>query len=317
MLVSLGPGVSRAAEHTFAAGTAIHALVSIDFCPPGGGDSQGGIALSRAPWYALQHRDPGCAAHAIETVLGAVSNTHLTWLGAASAADPAPPAEFSALLQCLDSGIDGQGQVSARLRGIPLIELPVAQAQRAVIFWSGDGGWATLDRGVAAALNAQGIAVLGWDSLSYFWQARSAAVLARDLERVIDEFHARWRLSELVIAGYSFGANTVPFAVSGLAPATRKLIEKVVLLGPTATTSFEFRLAQWLGSAAHDSAAVAPEVAKLAPLPVWCVQAAQDREACCRPPAPPSQVLILPGDHHFNGDYAALARVIAAPLLTP
>ena len=249
-------------------------------------------------------------------VLDALAEQLAVRTGSAARA-PVPPAEFSALLQCLDPGIDGQGQASARLRGIPLIELPVAQAQRAVIFWSGDGGWATLDRGVAAALNAQGIAVLGWDSLSYCWQARSAAVLARDLERVIDEFHARWRLSELVIAGYSFGANTVPFAVSGLAPATRKLIEKVVLLGPTATTSFEFRLAQWLGSAAHDSAAVAPEVAKLAPLPVWCVQAAQDREACCRPPAPPSQVLILPGDHHFNGDYAALARVIAAPLLTP
>lgn len=316
VLVSLGPGVSRAAARTLAAGAALHALVSIDYCPAGGGNSPVGAALWRAPWYVLQHREPGCAAQAIEAALGAVPNTHLTWLGAASASDPAPPAEFSALLQWLDPGIVGQRQASARLRGIPLIELPVAHARRAVIFLSGDGGWAALERGVAATLNAQGIAVLGWDTLSYFWQARSPAVLAQDLARVIDEFRVHWQLSEIVIAGYSFGASTAPFAVSGLAPATRKLIVKVVLLGPTATTSFEFRLSQWLGSDAHDSAAVAPEVAKLAPLPVWCVHGAQDREAQCPALRPPSRVITLPGDHHFNDDYGALARVIAAPPLT-
>ncbi len=316
VLVSIGPQVSRAAAHALATGATAHALVSIDYCPLDEAHRASATSLSPAPWYALQHRDAPCAAQAIETALGAVPNTHLTWVASAPLTDPAPSAEFSALLQWLDPGIVGQGQASARLRGIPLIELPVASARRAVIFLSGDGGWAALDRGVAAALNAQGLAVLGWDTLSYFWQARSPAVLARDLGRVIDEFHARWRLSEVVVAGYSFGASTVPFAISGLEPATRKLIEKVVMLGPTATTSFEVRLSQWLGSDAHDSAAVAPEVAKLAPLPVWCVHGAQDREARCPALTPPSQVLTLPGDHHFNDDYRTLARVIAAPPLT-
>ena len=316
VLVSLGPRVSRAAARTRAAGAALHALVSVDYCPAGAVADPRAAALSRAPWYALQHRASDCAAETIQAALDAVPNTHLTWLDAAAPAQPMPPAEFAALLQWLDPAIAGQGQASARLPGIPLIELPVAQARRAVIFLSGDGGWAALDHGVAAALNAQGIAVLGWDTLSYFWQARSPAVLARDLGRVIDEFRLRWQLREIVIAGYSFGANTAPFAISGLAPATRQLIEKVVLLGPTATTSFEFRLSQWFGSDADDSAAVAPEVAKLAPLPVWCVHGAQDREARCPALAPPSRVITLPGDHHFNGDYGALARVIAAPALT-
>jgi type IV secretory pathway VirJ component len=264
----------------------------------------------------LQHRGPACSAHALETALASQPNAHLTWLAPASPADHTLPVEFGALLQWLDPGIEGQGQASASLRGIPLIEMPVANARRAVIFLSGDGGWAALDRGVAAALTADGVAVLGWDCLSYFWQARTPAVLARDLGRVIEEFRARWHLSQVVVAGYSFGASTAPFAISGLPAATRSVIEKVVLLGPTPTTSFEFRLSQWLGSAAHDTAVVAPEVAKLAPLPVWCVHGAKDSEAQCPPLAPPSRVITLPGDHHFNDDYAALARLIAAPALT-
>jgi len=87
------------------------------------------------------------------------------------------------------------------------------------------------------------------------------------------------------------------------------------LLGPTPTTSFEFRLSQWLSSDAADSAAVAPEVARLAPLPVWCVHGAEDSDAQCPPLRPPSQVITLPGNHHFDDDYVALARLIAAPPL--
>ncbi len=315
VLVAIGPQASREAARLLSSGAKVHALVSVDYCPAAEPDATPGAGLTRPPWYALQHREQGCLAGDIEAALAAQPNTHLTWLASALAPDHTSPVEFGALLQWLDPGIDGQGQASASLRGIPLIELPVANARRAVIFFSGDGGWAALDRGVAAALNGEGIAVLGWDSLSYFWQARSPAVLARDLDRVIEEFRARWHVSQVVVVGYSFGASTAPFAVSGLPAATRAMIEKVVLLGPTPTTSFEFRLSQWLGSDAHDTAAVAPEVAKLASLPVWCVHGEKDSEAQCPPLAPPSRVVVLPGDHHFNNDYVALARLITAPPL--
>lgn len=310
LLVAIGPVAGREAEGLWQAGARVHALVTLDACPREVAASPMTMT-SAAPWYALQHRDGECAAPSLEAGLATLPNTHLTWLSTRRESDTGPAPEFGALLQWLDPAIEGQGQASARLRGIPLIEMPVADARRAVIFFSGDGGWAALDRGVAAALNAQGVAVLGWDTLSYFWQARPPAVLARDLARVIDAFHARWHVNRVVVAGYSFGASTAPFAVNGLPAATRALIEKVVLLGPTPTTSFEFRLTQWLGSDAGDTAAVAPEVAKLAPLPVWCVHGARDDEAVCPPLAPPSRVLSLPGDHHFNDDYAALARVIA------
>ncbi len=315
VLVAIGPDASRRAASILARDGAAHALVSIDFCPGQPSSTVAASSALGAPWYALQHRNAGCTPAAVVRALNAVPNTHLTWLATSQTSDLAPAVEFGALLQWLDPGIAGQGKASATLRGIPLIELPVVHARRMVVFLSGDGGWAAFDRGVASALNAVGIAVLGWDSLSYFWQPRPPTVLARDLARVIDEFGARWHVQSVVVAGFSFGASSLPFAVNGLPAAVRARIEKVVMLGPTPTTSFEFRLSQWLGSDTGDTVAVAPEIAKLAPLAVWCVRGEDDTEAACPPLAPPSRVVSLPGDHHFNGDYAALAQLIAAPLL--
>jgi len=41
------------------------------------------------------------------------------------------------------------------------------------IIMSGDGGWAGLDHDVAAALSANGVPVVGLDSLRYYWTART------------------------------------------------------------------------------------------------------------------------------------------------
>ena len=313
LIAAIGADSSRRAAALLGQAGAVHALVSVDYCPtPEIGDEERGNA-SGAPWYALQHRDVGCQAAAVERAFASISNAHITWIAPTRQPAQAPDAEFTALLQWLDPGIAGQGRASVTLRGIPLIPTPVVHARRMVVFLSGDGGWAAFDRGTASALVGSGIAVVGWDSLSYFWQPRTPAVLSRDLGRVIEEFTMRWQIDSVIVAGFSFGASNVPFAVSSLPPAIRDRIEKVVMLAPTSTTSFEFRLTQWLGNDSADNVAVAPEIAKLAPLPVWCVRGMDDNEAACPPLVPPSRVVTMPGDHHFNDDYAGLARLIAAP----
>jgi type IV secretory pathway VirJ component len=62
-----------------------------------------------------------------------------------------------------------------RFRDLPLVELHAPGSHRLVILMSGDGGWRALDGGLAARLRADGNSVLGWDSLRYFWAARTPA----------------------------------------------------------------------------------------------------------------------------------------------
>ncbi|MGE0857740.1 MAG: AcvB/VirJ family lysyl-phosphatidylglycerol hydrolase [Gammaproteobacteria bacterium] len=298
LLVALGDA-AELVPTALGAGLTPHAVLTVDYCPP----ARPGPAAT--PWYAFLSHAQSCGP-----LTDTEADTGLRLTRTAPAGRRAP-AEFGALLQWLDPSLPTQGRASASVPGIPLIPTPVAHARRAVLLMSGDGGWAAFDRGLARALVDEGLAVIGWDALAYFWQPRTPAGMALDLARVMDEFHARWHLERVVLAGFSFGANTLPFAVNRLPPATRDLVEKVVLLSPTRETAFEFHLGQWLGEDGGDTRPVAPEIGRLAPLPSWCLRGADDDEARCPDLSAPGHSLTLPGDHHFDGDYVTLARLIA------
>ena len=61
---------------------------------------------------------------------------------------------------------------------------------------------------------------------------------------------------------------------------------------------------------------VGSEIRRLGAFTVFCVRGSEDAEAACPALAPPSQVEVLPGDHHFDGDYARIAGLIASPPAT-
>lgn len=67
-----------------------------------------------------------------------------------------------------------------------LVELPVAQASSApmVVFMSGDGGWAALDKGLSAQLQQHGMPVVGWSSLTYYWKKKDPQQVTADLVRI-------------------------------------------------------------------------------------------------------------------------------------
>jgi len=202
--------------------------------------------------------------------------------------------------------------------GLPLVEVPSTRdGTRYAILMSGDGGWAGLDEALASTLAAAGLPVVGFDSLRYFWSARTPQGLAADLDRLIRAYAGRWHRSEVVLIGYSQGADVLPFAINRLPPTTRRLVSHLVLLGPGARASFEFHLDDWLRRAA-DGLPLAPELARLSARELVCVYGRDDTDTVC-PHLPPgnARIVALPGDHHFDGDYASLATRVLAALAQP
>jgi type IV secretory pathway VirJ component len=86
---------------------------------------------------------------------------------------------------------------------------------------SGDGGWAGLDKNVAAALSAKGVDVVGVDSLRYFWSRAHAAGTGRRSRSHRALLRAQWKKSGALLVGYSQGADVLPFAINRLPAATQ------------------------------------------------------------------------------------------------
>ncbi len=75
-----------------------------------------------------------------------------------------------------------------------------------VVFMSGDGGWAALDKGLSAQLQQHGMPVVGWSSLTYYWKKKDPQQVTADLVRILDDYQSRWGAS----AGCWWASPSVP-----------------------------------------------------------------------------------------------------------
>jgi type IV secretory pathway VirJ component len=202
---------------------------------------------------------------------------------------------------------------------LPLIEVPAqgAFAERIAIILTGDGGWAGLDVAVADQLSKRGIAVVGLNTLKFFWQTRTPAEAADAVTRIIGHYGGEHPHADFVVIGYSFGASLAPVVVNRVAAAARARIAAQVLISPDPEAVFEIHVGDWFGSTHHDRAiAIAPEIADTK-VPVICVHGAEEgADSFCAVLVGKPNVtdVSLPGGHHYDGDYDALGARIAASL---
>jgi type IV secretory pathway VirJ component len=196
---------------------------------------------------------------------------------------------------------------------LPLVEVPAARgtSDTLVVFVSGDGGWAAIDREISKVLADDGMPVIGLNALQYFWTRRTPDMASRDLESIIRRYLGQWHKSRVVLVGYSRGADVLPAMISRLPAETRTKIRSIVLLGPSPKVEFEFHVSDWLRDT-NAGLPVKPEVEKLTPAHILCIYGESDHDSLC--PAlksrPGVNVLVLKGAHHFDGGYANLGRLI-------
>jgi type IV secretory pathway VirJ component len=195
---------------------------------------------------------------------------------------------------------------------LPLVEVAPSGPPRdlVAVMLSGDGGWAGLDREVAAVLAKRGVRVVGWDSLRYFWTARTPAIAAADLARIVRHYTEGNLRTRVVAVGYSLGADTMPFMVNRLPADARSRVALTALIAPGREAFFEFHVALWLGKTGG-GLPLAPELAKLKGAGLLCIYGADESDsACAGLPASGYALARLPGGHHFDGDYARIAERI-------
>ena len=282
----------------------------------------------KQPWIAFQgQKDEVCAPAPVDVFAAQTTNGQVVKL-------PLVGHGFSVERNWMPQFLESYASITAHVetatvRPADIGDLPVnevraegpSNSDEMAILLTGDGGWAGLDQELAAQLAASGVPTVGLNSLKYFWTERSPAETAKDVARVMSHYLAAWNKQRVLLVGYSFGADVLPFVVNRLPPELRARVATVSLLGVDSNASFEIRIAGWVG--ADDSGPpTQPEVAAMVGVPVLCIYGEGESDSICpglttRPEHTKITLAEVGKGHHFSGEYATLAERILAFARTP
>jgi type IV secretory pathway VirJ component len=270
----------------------------------------------RAPWVALQgSEDTACSPAAVQKFVAQVGGGELVLVPGVDHAGATSPAALAPLLaahqKLTKDLVVAPVAPESGVADLPLVLVPsTVPSDTLAVLLSGDGGWAGIDKQLAAKLAAAGVPVVGLDSLRYFWSARTPDGLAQDLDRVMRSFAVQWKKTRVVLIGYSQGADVLPFAVNRLPATSSSLLAHTVLIGPGEKASFEFRLSNWVGKNTA-GLPLMPELQKMSAAKTLCIYGTDDRDTLC-PQVPTAFVTPVPmaGGHHFDGIYQKLTDQI-------
>lgn len=193
---------------------------------------------------------------------------------------------------------------------LPIIEIsPQTNAKDiAIIFYSGDGGWRDLDRDVGQQLANLGYPVIGVDTLRYYWHRKEPSQAAADLAGIMDKYRQTWHIKHFVLTGFSFGADVLPALYNRLTPKEQQQVLAIQLLAFSKGVNYEIKMAGWLTETKTESL-TGPEVAKIPKQKLLCIIGEEEAKTSgCTLPSMTGTVITLPGGHHFDKNYPALAK---------
>ena len=332
MLVGEGDGGMLAYVAAVQGPTSVQAVITQDFCPvlaapppcdgPTGPIAEGAPdALSLKPSAALKApfitiADPASCKSDLTAFTDALPDGRIV---------PPEPTQAVDLMNSVIIQTNARTSVGATtdvedLRGIPVVEVPIERKSddRLAIVLTGDGGWSDIDKDIGERLAKEGIAVVGFNSLKYFWERQSPDKSAADLDRVIRYYMSAWGRQRVLLVGFSFGADVLPSLFERLPADLQERTSLMALLSPSPHASFEISVGGWVGVENHDGPELAPTMDKLK-VPMLCVQGTEQEDKPCPLVTNTGlEIMTLKGDHHFDGVYEPIAaRIVAKTKKTP
>ena len=212
--------------------------------------------------------------------------------------------------------------VSARAANDPLplvkVPAPIGSHGPLLLVLSGDGDWTAFMRELSETAAAHGAPVLGLKARSYMSTPRKPDDLAASLAPAVREVLKEWQRDDIVIVGYSRGADWAPFIVNRWPADLRTRVRAIGLIGLSENASFEFH---WEDLAIDVSRPTdiptRPELEKLAGLTMFCFRGEDEQKSACDRPLPGMQKIVHDGRHRAKAGDGTTELVLRQLGLAP
>ncbi|MEP7257456.1 MAG: AcvB/VirJ family lysyl-phosphatidylglycerol hydrolase [Flavitalea sp.] len=193
-------------------------------------------------------------------------------------------------------------------------ELPVKEWNNGplnplVVYISGDGGFNKFSSALCASISSSGYSVSAINARSYFWTRKTPEQTAEAVSAYIEKLLINRKNQQLVLSGYSFGADVMPFIVNRLSDKLKSKLISVLLLSPSTSTDLEIHLTDMLGTNKKRSWDVVAEINKMRNIKTVTVFGSDETAF------PVGDITLnhytnefLPGGHHFDGEAEDVAK---------
>lgn len=180
-----------------------------------------------------------------------------------------------------------------------------------VLYLSGDGGENSFSKSLMHQVNSKGYPAVFFNSQKYFWSKKTPEQTASDVEKVIRHYQTQWNLKDVIIIGYSFGADVAPFVITRLSKDIYDDLKNIVLMSPSQATDFEVHVAQLFGGGKSTGSSVTAEINKIKQKPLLIIQGLKESEKIESTSLKVSYKLIgLKGGHKYESDTSEVANTI-------
>lgn len=201
---------------------------------------------------------------------------------------------------------------------LPLTIIPSKSNKKMplLFFISGDGGWKKFEQMVGEIVSEKGMPVIGLDALKYFWNERQPKDAADEISAVISYYMKQWDRSSFILVGYSFGAGVVPFIANNFPDQLKGKIKGVYCFSPDKTSDFEIHISDMLSMNTKEKYNVLNELKIIIPFnPVCIFGSKEDAKLKKQFIIKGIRIESLPGEHHYNNDYNAIAGIMLKDFL--
>jgi len=186
-----------------------------------------------------------------------------------------------------------------------------AQDKPIVFYLSGDGGLNKFSNSLCDGINKKGYEVMEFNSKSYFWDKKTPEQTAIDINNYLVKKISVRKNQQIVMIGYSFGADVLPFILSRLPKDIHDKILASFLMASSGSTDFEIHWADIFGGNAKRDMDVVSEINKLVDDKIVIISSSDDRHLEANKITLRRYTHeILPGGHHFDGDTDEIIKVI-------